>query len=60
MHNLESAFCHVDDFCDNFRPVFELQLITDDLRKRRRNSRMTTSEYMTIVAEFNYSDECLL
>ena len=56
MHNLESVFCHVDDFCDKFMPVFEQQLITDGLRKRRRHSRMAMSECMTIVIAFHQSN----
>ena len=59
MHNLESVFCYVDDFCDKFMPAFEQQLITDGLRKRRRRSRMAMSERMTIVIAFhpsNYRD----
>ena len=56
MHNLVSVFCHVDDFCDKFVPVFEQKLITDGTRKRRRNSRMSMSECMTIVIAFHQSN----
>ncbi|MFT7421979.1 MAG: hypothetical protein ACI8UC_000035, partial [Psychromonas sp.] len=57
MHNLVSVFCHVDDFCDKFIPVFEQKLITDGTRKRRRNSRMSMSECMTIVIAFHQSND---
>ena len=56
MHNLVSVFCHVDDFCDKFMPVFEKKLITDGTRKRRRKSRMSMSECMTIVIAFHQSN----
>ena len=49
MHKLVSVFCHVDDFCDKFVPVFEQKLIEDGTRKRKRYPRMNMSECMTII-----------
>ena len=56
MDNLVEMFCDVDDFCHQFSPKWEAQLLSDGTRKRRRKSKMTTSERMTIVIAFHQSN----
>jgi len=56
MDNLVEIFCDVDDFCHQFSPKWEAQLLSDGTRKRRRKSKMTTSERMTIVIAFHQSN----
>ena len=56
MNKLVEIFCDVDDFCRVFIPEFEKQLICDGSKKRRRSSRMTMSEIMTIVIAFHMSN----
>ena len=49
MNKLIDIFCDVDDFCHKFLPVWEAELIANGTKKRRRQSKMTTSECMTII-----------
>ena len=49
MKKLTEVFCDVDDFCRVFIPEWEKQLITDGTRQRNRHSRMSMSEFMTII-----------
>ena len=56
MDNLVEIFCDVDDFCQQFLPKWEVQLLSDGTRKRRRKSKMSTSERMTIVIAFHQSN----
>lgn len=56
MDKLIDIFCDVDDFCHKFLPVWETELITDGVKKRRRQSKMSTSECMTIVIAFHQSN----
>jgi hypothetical protein len=53
--NLEALFCDVDDFCRLFLPDWHRQLLTSGERKRRRASRLTLSEIMTILIAFHQS-----
>jgi len=53
MDKLVEIFCDVDDFCRVFIPELEKQLLSDGRRKRRRTSRMTMSEIMTIIIVFH-------
>jgi len=55
MDNLVDIFCDVDDFCAVFIPQWEQQCLTDGTRKRRRASKMTMSEIMTIIIVFHTS-----
>jgi hypothetical protein len=43
--------CDVDDFCKVFIPQWQKQLLDEGTQKRRRDSRLTTSEVMTISIE---------
>ena len=56
MNKLVHIFCDVDDFCRVFLPELEKQLISDGTQKRRRSSRMTISEIMTIIIAFHMSN----
>ncbi|MCI2286140.1 IS982 family transposase [Colwellia sp. MSW7] len=53
MNKLIDIFCDVDDFCYKFLPVWEAELIANGTKKRRRQSKMSTSECMTIVIAFH-------
>ncbi len=53
--SLDELFCDVDDFCQLFLPVWHRQLLTSGERKRRRASRLTLSEIMTILIYFHQS-----
>lgn len=55
MKNLVELYCDVDDFCKVFIPQWQKQLLEDGTRKRRRESRMSTSEIMTIIIGFHMS-----
>ena len=55
MDKLDDIFCDVDDFCRVFIPEWEKQQLADGSRKRKRCSRMTTSEIMTIIICFHIS-----
>jgi hypothetical protein len=46
-------FCVVDDFCKEFYPEWEKNLITQGLKKRRTSSRLSPSEIMTIFIYFH-------
>ncbi len=56
MNKLVEIFCDVDDFCQVFIPELEKQLIEDGSQKRRRSSRMSMSEIITILIAFHMSD----
>lgn len=56
MNKLDEIFCDVDDFCQQFMPAWENQLLTDGHRKRRRSGRLQTSEIMTIIIVFHQSN----
>jgi hypothetical protein len=46
-------FCDVDDFWQAFRPGWEAQLVASGERQRRRATRLSESEVMTIVIYFH-------
>lgn len=52
---LTDLFCLVDDFCQEFIPEWERYLLAKDLRRRRRASRLSHSEIMTIYIHFHQS-----
>ncbi|SFC86638.1 hypothetical protein SAMN02745724_02764, partial [Pseudoalteromonas denitrificans DSM 6059] len=56
MNKLIEIFCDVDDFCHQFLPEWEALLISDSTKKRRRSSKMSTSECMTIMIAFHQSN----
>ncbi len=53
--SLTEVFCHVDDFCQAFEPVWQQQQLTSGLRQRRRASQLCLSEIMTILIHFHQS-----
>ena len=53
--SLEDLFCDVDDFCQAFLPSWHRQLLTEGTRQRRRTSRLSLSEIMTILIHFHQS-----
>jgi hypothetical protein len=53
--SLDELFCDVDDFCRLFLPAWHRQLLTSGERKRRRASRLTLGEIMTILIYFHQS-----
>jgi hypothetical protein len=53
--SLDELFCDVDDFCQLFLPAWHRQLLTGGERKRRRASRLTLGEIMTILIYFHQS-----
>ena len=55
MNKLVDIFCSVDDFCTVFIPQWEKQQIADGARKRKRSSRMSMSEIITIIITFHTS-----
>ena len=48
-------FCAVDDFCREFEPLWRQRQISDGQRRRRRKTRLSLSERMTIVIAFHSS-----
>ena len=51
-----TLFCNVDDFCQEFEPLFRKQLIQSGERQRDRKPKMSLAERMTIVIIFNQSN----
>lgn len=46
-------FCHIDDFCIDFLPVYQKALLST--KKRNRASKLHLSEIMTIQVLFHFS-----
>lgn len=55
MRSLVELFCHVDDFCKAFLPVWRAQLISNGSIQRQRARSLTLSEIMTILIHFHQS-----
>ena len=55
MMSLDKLFCDIDDFCQLFLPAWHRQLLSSGERQRRRASRLTLSEMMTILIYFHQS-----
>ena len=53
--SLLELFCDVDDFCQAFLPQWYGQLLSDGRIRRRRKTRISLSEIMTIVIYFHQS-----
>ncbi|MQL49827.1 IS982 family transposase [Photorhabdus khanii] len=52
---LEELDCCVDDFCQKFIPLWEQQLIENNLLKRHRAASLSLSEIMTLLILFHMS-----
>lgn len=48
-------FCSVDDFCQQFEPLWEGRQLPGPRRRRRRSRSLTNSEIMTILIAFHQS-----
>jgi transposase len=55
MSSLEELFCSVDDFCQQFEPRWQQQLLGSGLAGRKRNRSLCLSEIMTILIGFHQS-----
>lgn len=53
--SLLELFCAVDDFCQAFEPKWQQLLLSDGIRRRRRESKLCLSERMTILIHFHQS-----
>jgi hypothetical protein len=53
--SLLELFCDVDDFCQEFLPVWEQIQISNGVKTRKRYPQLTMSEIMTIVIHFHQS-----
>jgi hypothetical protein len=50
-----TIFCEIDDFCREFEPKLNQQLLADGTRQRIKPSKMSKSEVMTILVLFHRS-----
>ena len=46
-------FCDVDDFCNEFAPLWDQKLLGDGARGRQRSGQLCLSEVMTIMIHFH-------
>ena len=53
MDNLDQIYVDVDDFCQQFIPQWEAQLLAKGEKQRHKPSRMTASEIMTLLILFH-------
>ena len=52
---LTTLFCQIDDFCADFEAEYYKHLMDDGKIKRVRKSRLSLSEVMTIIIQFQRS-----
>jgi hypothetical protein len=50
-----AIFCEIDDFCQQFEPKFNQQMLADGTRQRIKPSKMSRAEVMTILVLFHRS-----
>ena len=55
MDSLLELFCDVDDFCQEFLPVWRKQLVSAGAVQRQRARSLRLSEIMTILIHFHQS-----
>ena len=53
MVNLEQIYVDVDDFCQQFIPIWEASLLESGEKQRCKPSRLSTSEVMTLLILFH-------
>src|SRR5436190_15667794 len=53
--NLLELYCHVDEFVKAFIPEWNKHLFAENKKKRNRESRLSTSEIITILIHFHQS-----
>jgi hypothetical protein len=46
-------FCHVDDFCRTFEPIWHKQCLASGSKQRNRVRELALSEIMTILIVFD-------
>jgi len=51
----DTLFYHVDNFCMGFEPWYQRQLLTSGKAKRKRQTRLSLSEVMTILIAYHQS-----
>jgi len=51
--SLLELFCSIDDFCQEYEPQLQQSMLEEGLRHRRRATRMSLSEMMTILVHFH-------
>ncbi len=54
--SITSLFCEIDDFCIEFEPTYNQNVIALGIKKRIRPSTMSLSEIMTIIILFHCSN----
>ena len=55
MRSLLEVFCAVDDFWQQFEPVWHQHLVASGHRQRQRARRLSLSEGMTLLSVFHHS-----
>jgi transposase len=50
---LEELFCRIDDFCKEFMPLWEAELIAQGIARKTWQCQMSASEIMTILVLFH-------
>jgi len=55
MESLVEMFCHVDDFCQVFLPIWQSHLLASGAIQRQRPRSLCMSEIMTILIAFHQS-----
>ena len=53
MDSLAELFCFIDDFCQEFEPIWNRHLLASGQRKRHRSCSLALSELMTLVVLFH-------
>ena len=54
-NTLTTLFVLVDDFCKEFMPEWERHLLESNIKKRKRDGRLSPSEIMTVCIHFHQS-----
>lgn len=54
--SLVELFCHVDDFWQEFEPIWKQRLLASGERQRFRKTELSESEIMTILIHFHACD----
>ena len=55
MSNLDELFCHVDDWTQEFEPLWQQKLLSNGVARRVRAKSLCLSEIMTILISFHLS-----
>lgn len=53
MQHITELFCKIDDFCKQFEPILQQQLIEQCPNTRKRQTKASLSELMTIIVLFH-------